>query len=277
MRFAVIGDRGMLGSEMMLFLVNQGDEALGFNRETLNLGDSVERIAAHLEGFDAVVNAVAYTEVDKAESEVDLASLVNGEYAGKLAKATKIVGAKFLHVSTDYVFDGSSDVPYSTDAIPNPQSAYGRSKLLGERLVEESGVSYTIFRTAWLYGSHGKCFPKVILEKSMRGDPLRVVDDQFGQPTWTRDLAEQVLSFAKVEKAPNVVHSVSSGRASWFDFAVEVVGDYPIEAVSSSEFVTKAKRPKFSVLDNSSDVVPPIADWKGRWLAAKGEVLGLLK
>jgi dTDP-4-dehydrorhamnose reductase len=277
MRFAVIGDRGMLGSEMMLFLVNQGDEALGFNRETLNLGDSVERIAAHLEGFDAVVNAVAYTKVDKAESEVDLASLVNGEYAGKLAKATKIVGAKFLHVSTDYVFDGSSDVPYSTDAIPNPQSAYGRSKLLGERLVEESGVNYTIFRTAWLYGSHGKCFPKVILEKSMRGDPLRVVDDQFGQPTWTRDLAEQVLSFAKVDKAPNLVHSVSSGRASWFDFAVEVVGDYPIEAVSSSEFVTKAKRPRFSVLDNSSDVVPPIADWKERWLAAKGEVLGLLK
>jgi dTDP-4-dehydrorhamnose reductase len=277
MRFAVIGDRGMLGSEMMLFLVNQGDEALGFNRETLNLGDSVERIAAHLEGFDAVVNAVAYTEVDKAESEVDLASLVNGEYAGKLAKATRIVGAKFLHVSTDYVFDGSSDVPYSTDAIPNPQSAYGRSKLLGERLVAESGVNYTIFRTAWLYGSHGKCFPKVILEKSMRGDPLRVVDDQFGQPTWTKDLAEQVLSFAKVDKAPNLVHSVSSGRASWFDFAVEVVGDYPIEAVSSSEFVTKAKRPKFSVLDNSSDVVPPIADWKERWLAAKGEVLGLLK
>jgi dTDP-4-dehydrorhamnose reductase len=277
MRFAVIGNRGMFGSEMMLVLADQGHQVLGLNRETLNLDDSIDSIARALEGFDAVVNAVAYTAVDKAESESELANLVNGDYAGKLASASKIVGAKFLHLSTDYVFDGNADVPYATDAIPNPQGAYGRSKLLGEKLVEESGANYIIFRTAWLYGAHGRCFPKVMHEKALHGDPLRVVNDQFGQPTWTRDLAEQILSYAQLEKAPAIVHSVSSGKASWFDFATEVVGGYPIEPVSSGEFVTAAKRPKYSVLDNSSDLVTPIADWKDRWLVAKDDVLGLLK
>jgi dTDP-4-dehydrorhamnose reductase len=277
MRFAVIGDRGMFGSEMMLVLADQDHDVLGFNRETLNLDDSIERIASRLEGFDAVVNAVAYTAVDKAESEIELANLVNGDYAGRLAAASEKVGAKFLHVSTDYVFDGNSETPYATNATPNPQGAYGRSKLLGEKLVEESGANYTIFRTAWLFGANGRCFPKVIHSRAMQGDALRVVADQFGQPTWTRDLAEQILSYARIDSAPSIVHSVSSGRASWFDFAVEVVGDYPIESVSSADFVTAAKRPMFSVLDNSSDLVQPIADWKERWLAAKGQVLGLLK
>jgi dTDP-4-dehydrorhamnose reductase len=277
MRFAVIGNRGMLGSEMMLFLSEQGHKVLGFNRENLNLDDSVEGIARRLDGFDAVVNTVAYTAVDKAESEHEIANLVNGDYARKLASASKVVGAKFLHLSTDYVFDGDSDVPYTADAIPNPQGAYGRSKLLGEKLVEESGAIYTIFRTAWLYGAHGRCFPKVMREKALLGDPLRVVNDQFGQPTWTKDLAEQILSYAQLDNAPAIVHCVSSGKASWFDFATEILGEYPIEPVASGEFVTAAKRPKYSVLDNSSDLVAPIADWKDRWLAAKGDVLGLLK
>jgi dTDP-4-dehydrorhamnose reductase len=277
MRFAVIGSRGMLGSEMMLVLADQGHQVLGFNRETVNLDDSIEMTARQLEGVDAVVNAVAYTAVDKAESESELANLVNGDYAGKLASASKIVGAKFLHLSTDYVFDGNSDVPYTPDAIPNPQGAYGRSKLLGEKLIEQSGSNYTIFRTAWLYGAHGRCFPKVMREKALQGEPLKVVNDQFGQPTWTKDLAEQILSYAQLDNAPAIVHCVSSGQASWFDFATEVVGDYPIEPVSSGDFVTGAKRPKYSVLDNSSDLVAPIADWKDRWLAAKEEVLGLLK
>jgi len=277
MRFAVIGNRGMFGSEMMLLLTDRGHEVLGLNRETLNLDDSIENIARKLENFDAVVNAVAYTAVDKAESEIELANLVNGDYAGKLARASKMVGAKFLHLSTDYVFDGNSEIPYATDAILNPQGAYGRSKLLGEKLVEESGSNYTIFRTAWLYGAHGRCFPKVIHEKASQGELLRVVNDQFGQPTWTKDLAEQILSYAQLENAPAIVHSVSSGKASWFDFATETVGDYPIEPVSSREFVTAARRPKYSVLDNSSDLVTPISDWKERWLVAKGDVLGLLK
>jgi dTDP-4-dehydrorhamnose reductase len=144
---------------------------------------------------------------------------------------------------------------------------------LGENLISESAANYTIFRTAWLYGKHGRCFPKVMFEKASKSEPLRVVNDQFGQPTWTKDLALQVLAYSDLVDAPKVVHAVSSGETNWFEFAKEIVGDYPIEPVSSSEFVTPAKRPGYSVLDNSSDVVTPIGDWRERWQVAKSKVL----
>jgi dTDP-4-dehydrorhamnose reductase len=239
----------------------------------MDLDGSVADLAKQLQGCEVVINAVAYTSVDKAESEQDLANLVNGEYAGKLAQAAKSVGAKFMHISTDYVFDGSANNPYSTTAPTNPKSAYGSSKLLGEELIDQSGANYTIFRTAWLYGKHGRCFPKVIFEKASKKEPLRVVDDQFGQPTWTKDLADQVLAFSGLSETPKIVHAVASGKTSWFEFAREIVGDYQIEPVSSADFVTPAKRPSYSVLDNSSDLVTPIGDWRERWQAAKSDVL----
>jgi dTDP-4-dehydrorhamnose reductase len=273
MGFAVIGDRGMFGTDMFRLLKSQQKNVSGFNRDSIDLSSSQDELAEQLQTFDVIINAVAYTAVDKAESELELANLVNGEFAGKLAQAAKSVGAKFMHISTDYVFDGLATIPYTANALTNPQSAYGSSKLLGENLVADSGANYTIFRTAWLYGKHGRCFPKVMFEKASRKDPLRVVNDQFGQPTWTKDLAKQVFAFAELGDAPNFVHAVSSGKASWFEFAKEVVGDYPIEPVSSSEFVTAAKRPGYSVLDNSSNQVTPIGDWRNRWQAAKSEVL----
>jgi dTDP-4-dehydrorhamnose reductase len=273
MRFAVIGDRGMFGKEMTKFLQDNNHEVTGFNRDSVNLDDSVDAISQALDGFSVIINAVAYTAVDKAESEPSLANRVNGEYAGKLADVSKKVGAAFMHISTDYVFGGYSEKPYSTEDAVNPQSVYGRSKLLGETLVADSGANYTIFRTAWLYGKHGRCFPKVIFEKASKKETLRVVNDQFGQPTWTKDLAQQVFSFSSLAKSPNIVHAVSSGRGSWFEFAKEIVGDYPVEPVNSSEFITAASRPKFSVLDNSSNLVTPISDWRDRWLVAKKEVL----
>ena len=273
MGFAVIGDRGMFGKEMVKFLESQNRQVTGFNRDSVDLSSPVDLLADALEDFDVIINAVAYTAVDKAESELELANLVNGEYASKLAQAAKSIGAKFMHFSTDYVFDGSATSPYPTNAPTNPQSAYGSSKLLGENLVADSGANYTIFRTAWLYGKYGRSFPKVILEKASNNLPLRVVDDQFGQPTWTKDLAQQVLTFAELVDAPNIVHAVSSGKTTWFEFAKEIVGGYPIEPVSSSEFVTAAKRPSYSVLDNSSNQVTPIGDWRERWQAAKSEVL----
>jgi dTDP-4-dehydrorhamnose reductase len=273
MGFAVIGDRGMFGAEMVEFLTSQGKQVKGFNRQSIDLGASIDELAQQLQNFEVIINAVAYTAVDKAESELGLANLVNGKYAGKLSRVAKTVGAKFMHVSTDYVFDGSANTPYPTNAPTKPQSAYGSSKLLGENLVAESGASYTIFRTAWLYGRHGRCFPKVMFEKACKKEPLRVVNDQFGQPTWTKDLAQQVLVFAELNDAPEIVHAVSSGKTTWFEFAQEIIGDYPIDPVSSSEFVTAAKRPSFSVLNNSSDLVTPIGDWRERWRVAKSEVL----
>lgn len=273
MGFAVIGDRGMFGAEMVEFLNSQRKPVIGFNRDSMDLNSSVDQLAKQLQGIDVIINAVAYTAVDKAESEHELANLINGEYAGKLAQAAKSVGAKFMHISTDYVFDGSATSPYPTNAPTNPQSAYGSSKLLGENLVADSGANYTVFRTAWLYGKHGRCFPKVIFDKASKGDSLKVVNDQFGQPTWTKDLAQQVNAFAELGDAPDVVHAVSSGKTSWFGFAKEIVGEYPIEPVSSSEFVTPAKRPSYSVLDNSNSQVTPIGDWRERWKAAKSDVL----
>jgi dTDP-4-dehydrorhamnose reductase len=273
MRFAVIGDRGMFGREMADYLLANDLDLKGFNRDSINLEGSADSLARDLEGFHVIINAVAYTAVDKAESEPELANLVNGEYAGKLAIAAKTLGAKFMHISTDYVFDGAATRPYSTKSLTNPQSAYGSSKLLGENLVADSGAHFTIFRTAWLYGKHGRCFPKVMFEKASKNHPLRVVNDQFGQPTWTKDLAQQVLAFAELADAPKVVHAVASGITSWFEFAKEIVGEYPIEPVSSSEFVTDAKRPSYSGLDNSSSQVTPIGDWRERWRVAKSEVL----
>ena len=274
MGFAVIGDRGMFGAEMVDFLTSVNKEVTGFNRESLDLDASHECLAKQLHGFEVIINAVAYTAVDKAESEPELAKLVNGEYAGKLARVAKSVGSKFMHISTDYVFDGLANEPYQTSTPANPQTAYGSSKLLGEQLVDASGSNYTIFRAAWLYGKYGRCFPKVIHDKASNGEPLKVVNDQFGQPTWARDLAHQVLSFAELEEAPKIVHAVSSGRASWYEFAEEVVGGYPVEPVSSSEFVTPARRPGYSVLDNSSDLVSPIGNWRVRWDVARSDVLG---
>jgi len=273
MRFAVIGDRGMFGKEMKEFLLSSNQDVTGYNRDLINLDDSSELLAQVLDGFSVIINAVAYTAVDKAESEPEIANTLNGEYAGKLAQVARKIGAAFMHISTDYVFDGNSERPYSTDDVVNPKSVYGRSKLLGENLVTDSGSNYTIFRTAWLYGRYGRCFPKVIFEKAARGEPLRVVNDQFGQPTWTKDLAQQVMSYSNAPQSPNLVHAVSSGRASWFEFAEEIVGDYPVEAVSSSEFVTAATRPKYSVLDNKSELISPIGDWLERWRVARNEVL----
>ena len=273
MGYAVIGDRGMFGLEMVQFLEFHKKQVVGFNRDSMDLNGSTQDLAMQLQGFDVIINAVAYTSVDKAESEPELANLVNGEYAGKLARVAQTLGAKFMQISTDYVFDGSALGPYPTDAPVNPQSAYGASKLLGENLVAGSGAEFVVFRTAWLYGRNGRCFPKVIFEKAAANQELKVVNDQFGQPTWVRDLAQQVLAFAELVDAPKIVHAVSSGKASWFEFAKEIVGKYPIDPVSSSEFVTAAKRPSCSVLDNSSNLVAPIGDWRERWNIARPEVL----
>ena len=278
MRIAVVGSTGMFGSELLKLLKAKGVESQGFNRGNLDLELSPDSFAAEFKGFDAVVNAIAFTAVDKAESEIYESNTVNGIYAGLLAQAAKIAGARFIHISTDYVFDGTASTPYKVDEQINPQTAYGKSKALGEQLVSESGADYSILRTAWLYGPNGRCFPKVMAELLRKNGNVRVVSDQFGQPTWTRDLAEMVLQVLQLEAMPRIVHAVSSGKATWADFAKEValsigLSEDSIEEISSAEFPTPAKRPAWSVLNNSSDVLEPIGDWRLRWREAAPEVL----
>ncbi len=280
MKYAVIGDKGMFGAEMVQLLLEKDLDVTGFNRSNFDLEVfTAEELAAQLEGFQVIINAVAYTAVDKAETELFEANAANGIIAGKLAQAAALLGALFMHISTDYVFDGMGKSPYLVTDPVNPQSEYGRSKALGELLIAESGANYTILRTAWLYGAFGRCFPKVIAGVIEKNGSAKVVGDQFGQPTWTRDLAEQVLAYSLLENPPKIVHAVASGMASWSEFATEVAislglsGEDVVTSITTSEYPTPAKRPAWSVLDNSSDLVEPIGDWRERWLVAADVVL----
>jgi dTDP-4-dehydrorhamnose reductase len=279
MRWVVIGDKGLFGSEMVAYLEAKGELVSRFNRSNLNLDEFQESLAQQIGPADVLVNAIGYTAVDKAESELYEANTVNGIYTGKLAEVAAILGAKFFHISTDYVFDGESLTPISTSAATNPQNVYGKSKELGEQLVVQSGANHTIFRTSWLYGAHGKNFAKTIAGKLVETGAVVVVNDQIGTPTWTRDLAEVVYAHGVNDFNEKVVHAVASGSGSWFDFAREVAATLPegdkyfLSPVSTDEFPTAAKRPAFSVLDNSETKGPIIDDWHERWKVAAPEVL----
>ena len=280
MRFAVIGDLGMFGSDMKSHLMWAGQRVEGLNRSNIDLGFSEEQLASKLEAFDAVINAVAYTAVDKAEQETELANQINGDIAGKLARACALTGSRFIQISTDYVFDGSAGSPISNQQILDPINAYGRSKALGETLVSDSGADFTILRTSWLYGANGNCFPKTIAKKLLAGDSVSVVTDQFGQPTWTKDVANVALAHSVNNFREPMVHAVSSGQTSWHEFAVAIGSSMSdsqtrqIQAVVSSEYQTPAARPLYSVLDNSRTRGPIIGNWLDRWKIAAPEVLG---
>lgn len=279
MHFAVIGDLGMFGSDMKSVLISAGYEVTGFNRSNIDLGLSEESLASQLQEFDVVINAVAYTAVDKAELEPKLANQTNGEIAGKLARTSALSSARFIHISTDYVFDGSASSPISPLQEPNPVNAYGRSKSLGESLVSESGADFVMLRTARLYGGNGTCFPRVIANKLLNGELVSVVRDQVGQPTWTKDLAEVALAHALNDFGERIVHAVSSGEASWYEFAVVVNESLhesqtrEIQSIRSSDYKTFVQRPGYSVLDNTKTNGPIIENWLDRWKIAAPEIL----
>jgi dTDP-4-dehydrorhamnose reductase len=270
----------MFGSDMKSHLMWAGQRVEGLNRSNIDLGFSEEQLASKLEGFDVVINAVAYTAVDKAEQEAELANQINGDIAGKLARACALTGSRFIQISTDYVFDGSAGSPISNQQILDPINAYGRSKALGETLVSDSGADFTILRTSWLYGANGNCFPRAIARKLLSGDSVSVVSDQFGQPTWTKDLAQVALAHSLNNFGEQIVHAVSSGKASWYEFALAINDSmlenqtYEIQSVTSSDYQSPAKRPKYSVLDNSNTSGPVIGNWLDRWKIAAPEVLG---
>lgn len=278
MRWAVIGSTGLFGQDLLASLNERGEYAQGFHRKNLQLRDEPYKIAEQISEFDVWVNCVGYTQVDKAETDLYEANTVNGVYAGALAQAAASAGVRFIHISTDYVFDGLAAAPYQVTDAMNPRTVYGKSKTIGEQFVAQSGADYSILRTAWLYGANGRCFPKVMAELLKKNGTVRVVNDQVGQPTWTRDLAELVLKAAQLREMPRIIHATSSGKATWADFAKEValsigMGADAVEEISSAEYPTPAKRPAWSVLDNSSDALTPIGDWRERWHEAAAEVL----
>jgi dTDP-4-dehydrorhamnose reductase len=283
MLVAVVGDRGLFGQDMYSLLLSRGDNVVGFNRSNLDLSQTSEGLTEAIFRADVLINAVAYTQVDAAEDNKDEARLVNGEYAGKLARVAKALGAKFIQISTDYVFPGDLRVPISTDNPTSPINEYGNSKLLGEQLVAESGADYQIFRTAWLFGAGGKCFPRTIAKCLIGGGEVRVVNDQIGQPTWSRDLAEVVYSHVHKPLNERVVHAVASGSTSWFDFAEAIASSLPgsqtfqVKPISSLSPAKGAVRPAYSVLDNTATNGPIIGNWLDRWKVAAPEVLSSIQ
>lgn len=279
MLWVVFGDTGMFGSDMIRTIEAHGHSALGLNRSHFQIGSSESLLASLADRADVIINAVAYTAVDAAEDSPGEAMLVNASFAEKLSRVATHVGSKFMQISTDYVFSGNATSPMGVDFRAEPISAYGRSKLAGEEAVSASGANYTIFRTSWLYGSQGSCFPKTIEKRLIEGGRVGVVDDQLGQPTWTRDLAEVVFAHGLVNFGEPIVHAVSSGSCTWYEFALEIQESIPqiksslVHPIKSEDLEFKALRPAYSVLDNRLTAGPIIEDWRTRWLVAKDEVL----
>jgi dTDP-4-dehydrorhamnose reductase len=279
----VTGALGMLGTDVCSTLAERGIEHTATGRDDLDLTDE-GAITRAVAGHEVVVNCAAWTAVDDAESHEDEAFEANAVAAGRLARAAYDVGALVVQVSTDYVFDGAARTPYAEDAPLRPQSAYGRTKAAGERAVSEAAPGrHLIVRTGWLYGAHGSCFPRTIARVAREKGALDVVDDQVGQPTWTRDVADLIVRLVDAGAPAGAWHATSSGETSWFDFAREVVATAGLspEIVSptdSSTFKRDAVRPAYSVLGHDRLVehhIEPIGPWQQRWAAAASEVLGI--
>lgn len=262
----LIGKNGQIGWELCRALAPLARlTALG--RAELDLTDVAGARQRMLETQpDLVLNAAAYTAVDKAESDVTTAHQINAIAPGVLAEAAQQVGAWMVHFSTDYVFDGTKRQPYVETDPPNPLSVYGRTKLEGERAVRAGNPRHLIFRLCWVYGMRGQNFLLTIRRLARERDTLRVVSDQFGSPTWSRLIAEavaltlqQVLRNAGEETLAGTYHLAAAGYTSWHGFASRIVELLPaterrarqVQAISTAEYPTPARRPAWSVLDCS--------------------------
>jgi dTDP-4-dehydrorhamnose reductase len=202
------------------------------------------------------INCAAYTAVDKAESEQDMAMLVNGEAVGNLAAVCKKFNTKLIHISTDYVFDGESEIPYQPDDSTGPISMYGISKLKGEKLCVKENPDAIIIRTAWVYSEFGNNFVKTMMRLMKERPEIKVVNDQIGAPTYAADLAKAILDIINSGKwLSGIYHYSNTGKISWYDFAIaikEMIGSScVVHPIPTTDYPTPAKRPKFSLLDTS--------------------------
>lgn len=268
MRYLITGASGMLGRDLQAVLA--GREVTALSRAELDVTDR-DAVRNAVSGHDIVFNVSAYTKVDDAESHEDAAYAVNALGTENLAVAARAAGAKLVTISTDYVFKGDASAPYAEDAARDPLNAYGRTKAAGEELAISAHPEGTyIVRTAWLYGEHGPNFAKTMLRLAATHDTVTVVDDQRGQPTWTADLAEQLLRLADSNAASGVYHGTASGETTWFGFAREVferAGLDParVQPTTSAEFVRPAARPAYSVLGHEAwraAGLPMMRDWR---------------
>jgi dTDP-4-dehydrorhamnose reductase len=271
-RWLVTGAGGMLGTDMVAVLTSRGEPVTGLDRAGLDVTDTAAVSDAIAGGRpDVVVNCAAWTAVDDAEASEEQALAVNAAGAANLAAACAGVGARLVQISTDYVFAGDAGRPYAEDDVPAPRTAYGRTKLAGERAVlDRLPGSGFVVRTAWLYGAHGPSFVGTMIKLEEQRPTVDVVDDQHGQPTWTVDVARQIVALVHSTAAPGIYHATSGGQTTWFGLAREIfalLGADParVRPIPSSALSRPAPRPAYSVLGHSAWArprVPPIGQWR---------------
>lgn len=282
-RILLTGKNGQVGRELERLLAPVAElKTAGRNELNLTKPDAIRRLIGEFHP-QLIINAAAYTAVDKAESEESLARVINAEAPGIMAEEASKIGAALIHFSTDYVFDGSKTEPYTEDDATNPISAYGRTKLAGEQAIQKTGENHLVLRTEWVYATSGKNFLLTILRLACEREELRIVSDQTGAPTWSREIAKAAAKIALDEwqracggelfrGRGGVYHMTAAGRTTWYDFACaiadyardchqrpswvrEVVGDRPVVVkqivpIATRDYPTPARRPANSLLSN---------------------------
>ena len=255
----LIGNKGMLGTELSIMLEKSDISFIGTDKEIDISNTKALEDFAKSKPIDWIVNCAAYTAVDKAEDDVETCNRLNTLGVANIAACAKKIGARLIHISTDYVFDGTSTRPYAEDDATNPIGVYGQTKRNGELAALENNPDSYIIRTAWLYGKHGNNFVATMLRLMNERDEIKVVDDQRGSPTWVFDLASAVLSVMEKDVPFGIYHYTNEGNISWFDFAKEIyrqgrelgliVKNCIVNPCTSAEYPAKVKRPAYSVLD----------------------------
>jgi dTDP-4-dehydrorhamnose reductase len=274
MRLLVTGGAGMLGQAVVAAATRLGHDVVALSRAELDVTDAdhVRRVIAAAEPR-AIVNCAAWTDVDGAETAEAAATAINGDGAGNVAHAAAETGARIVHVSTDYVFDGEREhagggtgEPWLESDPVNPLGAYGRSKLLGEQQVAAATPEHAIVRTAWLYGAGGRNFVDTMLALGDERDEVSVVADQIGSPTWTVHLAEGLVELAEREADVGILHATAGGACSWYELAVEVFDRAGVRCrvlpTTSDRSPRAARRPAYSVLGTERDEAPVLPPWQ---------------
>ncbi len=284
-KILLTGVNGQVGHALQRALSEQNVHYISLDRTQLDLSDT-DAIRRAVQAFkpDLIINPAAYTAVDKAESEPELAYAINAAAPQVLAQEAEKIGARLIHFSTDYVYSGTKSAPYVEEDPTQPLSVYGKSKLAGEDAIRAVGAPHLIFRTSWVYGAYGKNFMKTILRLAAERDELRIVADQFGAPTSSSSIADAVLAAMGLwnNELAGTYHLVNAGKTSWHGFATAIVQEYNrmqlarnlpllkvnpanIQAITTQEYPTPAVRPANSCLDCSKlarDFSVTLADWR---------------
>lgn len=255
----VLGKGGQLASEIE-FLKSKDQNWSFVSIDQLDICDK-DAVLRYLKNntCDVIINCAAYTAVDKAEEEIEACYNVNVKGVENLLESIKLYNTKFIHISTDYVFDGKKSTHYNEKDITSPNGVYGKSKLAGEKVICDSKVKSIIIRTSWLYSNYGHNFVKTMLKIGAERENIGVIDDQFGSPTYAHDLAKTIIKIVEDKKytwsTGDVFHYSNEGSCTWHEFASEIFRiskiDVNVKKLTTDEFPTKAKRPKYSLLDKS--------------------------